>query len=84
MESGFAEVEFYIWAGLFAPVATPAPIQLRLRESLRAAMQDADLLRAFQTAGSPPRYLDAPDFARFFAEDSARLVGAVNRIGRVE
>jgi len=84
MEAGFPEVEFYIWAGLFAPVATPAPIQLRLRESLRAAMQDPDLLRAFQTAGSPPRYLDAPDFARFFAEDSARLVGAVNRIGRVE
>lgn len=84
METGLPEVEFYIWAGLFAPVATPAPIQLRLRESLRAAMQDADLLRAFETAGSPPRYLDAPDFARFFAEDSARLVRAVHRIGRVE
>jgi tripartite-type tricarboxylate transporter receptor subunit TctC len=84
MEAGFPEVEFYIWAGLFAPVATPAAIQLRLRESLRAAMQDAELLRAFETAGSPPRYLDAPDFARFFAEDSARLVRAVQRIGRVE
>ncbi|WP_431304616.1 tripartite tricarboxylate transporter substrate binding protein [Sediminicoccus sp. BL-A-41-H5] len=84
MEAGFPEVEFYIWAGLFAPVATPAAIQLRLRESLRAAMQDAELLRAFETAGSPPRYLDAPEFARFFAEDSARLVRAVQRIGRVE
>ena len=84
METGLPEVEFYIWAGLFTPVATPAPIQLRLRESLRAAMQDPDLLRAFETAGSPPRYLDAPDFARFFAEDSARLVRAVHRIGRVE
>ena len=47
-------------------------------------MGDADLLRAFETAGSPPRYLDAPEFARFFAEDSARLVAAVQRIGRVE
>ena len=84
MQAGFPEVEFYIWAGLFAPVATPAAIQLRLRESLRAAMQDSELQRAFETAGSPPRYLDAPDFARFFAEDSARLVRAVQRIGRVE
>lgn len=84
LESGFAAVEFYIWAGLFAPAATPAPVQLRLRGSLRSAMQDADLLRAFETAGSPPRYLDAPEFARFFAEDSARLVAAVQRIGRVE
>lgn len=84
MEAGFPEVEFYIWAGLFAAAATPAPIITRLRESLGSAMQDADLLRAFAAAGSPPRHLDAPDFARFFAEDSARLVAAVQRIGRVE
>ena len=84
MEAGFPEVEFYIWAGLFAPAATPAPVLGRLREAMRGAMQDADLLRAFEAAGSPPRYLDAPGFARFFAEDSARLVGAVQRIGRVE
>ncbi|MFN3447287.1 MAG: tripartite tricarboxylate transporter substrate binding protein [Roseococcus sp.] len=84
MEAGFREVEFYIWAGLFAPAATPAPIQARLRESLRAAMADPDLNRAFEAAGAPPKYLDAPEFARFFAEDSARLVRAVQRIGRVE
>ena len=84
MEAGFAEVEFYIWAGLLAPAATPMPIQLRLRESLGTAMRDAELLRAFEAAGSPPRHLDAPDFARFLAEDSARLVAAVQRIGRVE
>lgn len=84
MEAGFPEVEFYIWAGLFAPAATPAPVVTRLREAMRGAMQDAELLRAFEAAGSPPHYLDAPDFARFFAEDGARLVGAVQRIGRVE
>lgn len=84
MEAGFPEVEFYIWAGLLAPAATPAPVLARLRGATRAAMQDADLLRAFEAAGSPPRYMDAPDFSRFLAEDSARLVGAVQRIGRVE
>lgn len=84
MEAGFPEVEFYIWAGLFAAAATPAPVMARLRDAMRLALQDADLLRAFEAAGSPPRYLDAPDFARFFAEDSARLVEAVRRIGRVE
>jgi tripartite-type tricarboxylate transporter receptor subunit TctC len=84
LESGFREVEFYIWAGLFAPAATPAPVQTRLRQSLRTAMADAELNRAFEAAGAPPKYLDAPEFARFFAEDSARLVRAVQRIGRVE
>ena len=38
----------------------------------------------FTAAGAPVRYMDAPDFAAFFAEDSARLVRAVQRIGRVE
>jgi tripartite-type tricarboxylate transporter receptor subunit TctC len=84
LESGFDEVEFYIWAGLMAPAATPAPVQARLREALRTAMADPEALRAFQAAGSPPRYLDAPEFAGFLAEDSARLVRAVGRIGRVE
>ncbi len=84
MERGFTEVEFYIWAGLMAPAATPAPIMARLREGFASAMRDPEALRAFEAAGSPPRYLDAPDFARFLAEDSARLVRAVGRIGRVE
>ena len=84
MEKGFPEVEFYIWAGLFAPAATPAPVITRLRDTVRQAVQDPDLVRAFTAAGAPVAYLDAPDFARFFAEDSARLVRAVQRIGRVE
>ena len=84
IERGFADVEFYIWAGLFAPAATPAPVILRLRDAMRAAAQDPELVRAFTTAGAPVAYLDAPDFARFFADDSARLLRAVTRIGRVE
>lgn len=84
IESGYPDVEFYIWAGMFAPVATPAPTMLRLREAVRAAMADPDLIRAFNAAGAPPRYMDAPEFAIFFAEDSARLVAAVQKIGKVE
>lgn len=84
MERGLTDVEFYIWAGLFAPAGTPAPVMQKLRDAVRQAVQDPDLVRAFNAAGAPVAYMDAPDFARFFAEDSARLVRAVNRIGRVE
>lgn len=84
IERGFADVEFYIWAGLFAPAGTPAPVMTVLRNAVRGAVQDPQLVQAFTAAGAPVAYLDAPDFARFFAEDSARLVRAVNRIGRVE
>jgi tripartite-type tricarboxylate transporter receptor subunit TctC len=84
MESGFPDVEFYIWAGIFAPAATPAPVMGVLRNAVRQAVQDPQLVQAFTAAGAPVAYLDAPDFARFFAEDSARLVRAVQKIGRVE
>ncbi|MCU0984970.1 MAG: tripartite tricarboxylate transporter substrate binding protein [Acetobacteraceae bacterium] len=84
IERGFADVEFYIWAGLFAPAATPAPIQARLRAALGEAMRSPAAIRAFEAAGSPPAWLDGPDFARFVAADSARLITAVRAIGKVE
>ncbi|WP_144185898.1 Bug family tripartite tricarboxylate transporter substrate binding protein [Elioraea rosea] len=84
LERGFAGVEFYIWAGLFAPAGTPQPVQEKLREGLAAAMRSPIAVRAFETAGSPPAWLDQPDFARFVAADSARLLTAVRAIGKVE
>jgi len=35
-------------------------------------------------AGSPPAYLDQPDFVRFIEADAARLIPAVKKIGRLE
>jgi tripartite-type tricarboxylate transporter receptor subunit TctC len=84
IERGFPAVEFYIWAGLFAPAATPAPIVTALRGAIRQAVQDPDLVRAFTAAGAPVAYLDQPEFQRFFDTDTARLLAAVQRIGRVE
>jgi tripartite-type tricarboxylate transporter receptor subunit TctC len=84
MERGFRDVEFYIWAGLFAPAGTPAPVIGRLREAARQAVQDPQLVQAFTAAGAPVAYMDAPDFARFFEADSARLLAAVQKIGKVE
>jgi hypothetical protein len=40
--------------------------------------------RTFETAGSPVAYMDAPAFSKFVVEDSARLIAAVKKIGRVE
>jgi tripartite-type tricarboxylate transporter receptor subunit TctC len=83
-ELGYGDVEFYIWAGLFTPRGVPEPILARLREAMRQVMQQPEVTRAFEGAESPPAYLDAPEFARFVEEDSARLIAAVHRIGKVE
>jgi tripartite-type tricarboxylate transporter receptor subunit TctC len=84
MEIGLRDVEFYIWAGLFTPAGLPAPVTARLREAMREAMAAPEVRRSFDEAGSPPAWLDQPEFIRFIEQDSARLIEVVRRIGRVE
>ena len=83
-ERGYQDVEFYIWAGLFAQKALPQPIMTRLREAMAQGVKNPEVIKTFETAGSPVAYMDAPEFAKFVETDSARLVAAVKRIGRVE
>lgn len=83
-ERGFKDVEFYIWAGLFAQKALPEPIMTKLREAMAQGVKNPDVIKTFETAGSPVAYMDAPEFSKFVAEDSARLITAVKKIGRVE
>ena len=83
-EFGYKDVEFYIWAGLFAQSALPAPVMMRLREAMAQAVKAPEVVKTFEAAGSPVAYLDAPEFSKFVAEDSARLIAAVKKIGKVE
>ena len=48
------------------------------------AVKAPEVSKVFETAGSPVAYMDAPEFAKFVADDSARLVAAVKKIGKVE
>ena len=83
-ELGFRDVEFYIWSGVFAPVATPAPIVQRLRDAVRAAVADPQFKGAMEKVQTPVNYLDAPEFRTFLARDAARLKVAVEKIGKVD
>ncbi|MCP3472972.1 tripartite tricarboxylate transporter substrate binding protein [Bradyrhizobium sp. CCGUVB1N3] len=83
-ELGYEDVEMYIWAGLFGQSALPAPIVGRLREAMGQVMKSPDVLKTFEASGSLVAYQDAPEFSQFVAADSARLIAAVKKIGRVE
>lgn len=84
IEKGFAEAEFYIWVGLFAPAATPAPIIERIREAARTVAQDPDFRRVMAASGNTLDHRDGDAFLRFYREDAARLVRVVQRLGRIE
>jgi tripartite-type tricarboxylate transporter receptor subunit TctC len=79
----FKELEFYIWSGVFVPAATPAPVQAKLREAVRAAVADPMFKGAMDKVQTPISYLDAPEFRGFLAKDAARLKVAVEKIGKV-
>ncbi|NOG69275.1 tripartite tricarboxylate transporter substrate binding protein [Roseicella sp. DB1501] len=83
-EAGFAEAEYYIWAGILAPAGTPPALQAALRRGMAAAAADPEVRRALAAGGNALDYRDGKAFAAFFREDTARLVRAVNRIGKVE
>jgi len=83
-ELGYGDVEFYIWAGLFTPKGVPDAVMTKLRDGMRETMKAPEVIKTFQAAGSPPAYLDQAEFTRFFEADSARLIAAVKKIGKVE
>ncbi len=83
-EQGYRDVEFYIWAGLFAPARTPEAVITRLRGGMRQAMADKAITDIFEKGGSPPAFLDEPEFKAFVEADHKRLVRATHAIGKVE
>jgi len=78
------DAEFYIWSGVFAPAATPAPVLTKLREAVRAAATSAEFKNAMEKVSTPVSYLDAPEFAKYWQRDAKRLAVAVEKIGKVE
>lgn len=77
-------VQFAQWSGLFVPAGTPEPVILKLREAAKLAANDPKVQSTIGTAGSPVLYLDAPEFARYWQADAAKMAEAVAKIGKVE
>ena len=53
IELGYKDVEYYIWAGLFAPKGTPAPVITRLRDAMREVMADPQVTVGVRQGGKP-------------------------------
>jgi tripartite-type tricarboxylate transporter receptor subunit TctC len=84
IELGYKDVEYYIWAGLFAPKGTPEPVINRLRDAMRQVMADPKVTDVFVKANSPPAYLDQPEFQKFVDADAKRLIPVIKKIGRLD
>ena len=83
-ELGYPEAEFYIWAGVFAPKATPAPVLAKLREAVRQAVGEPEFKDAMAKQETPIAFKQGDDFQKFFDADAKRLAEGVRRVGKVE
>jgi tripartite-type tricarboxylate transporter receptor subunit TctC len=77
------DIVYYIWAGMFVPVATPEPVIKVLRDAVRQAVADPDFKNQMAKVNSPVNYLDAPDFAKYVDADAKRLAAVVKVVGKV-
>jgi len=78
------DAEYFIWAGLMAPAATPPAVRQKLRDSVRQTVQDPDFRNAMAKVETPINYLDAPEFQKFWDADANKLAEAVKRVKIVE
>ena len=77
------DVEYYLWVGLFAPRGTPAKIVSTLDGAIGKAANSDQFKSTIGNLGLDPAYLNAADFAKFWAADAKRADEAVQLIGRV-
>ena len=78
------DVEYYLWAGLFAPRAVPPTVFTTLREATRRAVQDPEFRAAMDKVETPIAYQDADEFRTWWDADARRLATVIRQIGRVE
>jgi tripartite-type tricarboxylate transporter receptor subunit TctC len=78
------DVEYYLWAGLFAPRSVPENVVKVLREATRQAAQDPEFKTAMEKIQTPIAYLDADEFREWWERDARTLAAVIKRIGRIE
>ncbi len=77
-------IEYFIWAGLFAPRGTPDGPMKVLRDAVRKAVEDPDFKAMMAKVHSPIQYMDAPEFNKYWQADARRLAEVVKVVGKVE
>jgi tripartite-type tricarboxylate transporter receptor subunit TctC len=82
-ELGF-DIEYYLWVGIFAPKGTPDSAISVLRKTISEAAHSAQYKGNLDTLGLELEYMDAPEFAKFWAADSKNVIAAVDAIGKVQ
>ena len=80
-EAGFADAEYPIWFGLFAPAKTPSPVLDTLHDQLLKALQVSKVHDGLSALGVDPMVMTRADFAAYVEKQFAVNADLVKAIG---
>jgi len=80
-ELGYKDVEFYIWAGLFAQSALPAPIMTQLRQAMAQAMKAPEVVKRINAEGAEVVASSPQDFSAEVKAEFEKWRNLVKRSG---
>ena len=78
------DLDYTAWAGLVAPRDTPPHIVKILRDAMRQAMKESEVVNAYTKVEMPVAYMDADQFNPWWDQDAKRLAAVIQKIGKVE
>ena len=78
------DVEYSAWAGLVAHRGIPAHVLKTLRDAVRQAIKEPEVVNASQKLNTPLAYQDADEFNAWWKHDAETLAGVIKKIGKVE
>lgn len=80
-ELGLPDLEFYVWAGLYAPAATPDAVVAKLSTEFGKALRSKPVTERFDAMAFTPLPSTPQAFAQFVRADSQRWAEAVKLSG---
>jgi tripartite-type tricarboxylate transporter receptor subunit TctC len=76
-EAGYPGVDVQLWSGVFAPVATPAPIVAKLEKALSEAIRDPDVSGKLKNMAVDPGNVTPDEFRKIIDSDIVKYSDVV-------
>jgi tripartite-type tricarboxylate transporter receptor subunit TctC len=73
--------DFTLWAGIFAPRATPKEVVMRLNSEINKILVTPDTKERFAALGAEIRIMSAEQMAAFTRSESEKYVGVIKETG---
>ena len=75
------DVEYTVWAGLFAHRDVPSAIRDKVTEAVTKIAADPSYSAAIQKSGVEPAFLNSQDFQKWWDADARRVEAVIRKVG---